>query len=105
MALNLIAIITPKGGKTDRVIERLREMAEYVKSNEPGTLQYEIMRVNKDRKTGKEEVVMVEKYVFTYLTFIEFPVLSHILRIECLKRRDFGGGGWASGFWGSGAWL
>ena len=61
MSLQLLAIISPKPGKTDRVIVCLREMSEYVKDNEPGTLQYEIMRVNKDRKTGKEEVVMVEK--------------------------------------------
>jgi len=63
MSLDLLAIISPKPGKTDRVVELLSQVSEYVKANEPGTLKYEIMRVNKDKATGKEEVVMIEKYV------------------------------------------
>ena len=59
--LTLHAIIPCKPGKTDRVVELMRKMSEYIEANEPGTLQYEIMRVNKDKKTGKEELVMVER--------------------------------------------
>ena len=59
--LTLHAIIPCVPGKTDRVVELMRLMSVYIEANEPGTLQYEIMRVNKDRKTGREEVVMVER--------------------------------------------
>jgi quinol monooxygenase YgiN len=55
MSLDVIAIISPKPGKTDRVVELLTQVSAYVKSNEPGTLRYEVLR------TGKEEIVMVEK--------------------------------------------
>jgi quinol monooxygenase YgiN len=59
-ALDLLAIISPKPGKTDRVVELLQKVSEYVKANEPGTLKYEILRAGKDRASGKEEVVMAE---------------------------------------------
>ncbi|RFU33889.1 hypothetical protein B7463_g2422, partial [Scytalidium lignicola] len=59
--VELLAIITPNPGKTDRVVELLKGMSEYVKANEPGTLRYHIHReVNK--KSGVEEVIMLETY-------------------------------------------
>jgi quinol monooxygenase YgiN len=82
--LDLIAIISPKAGKVDRVslypsstpkpfnnsqvIELLQGVAVYVRENEPNTLKYEIVRqVNK--KSGVEEIIMLERYVqlFKYL--------------------------------------
>ncbi|KAF4626436.1 hypothetical protein G7Y89_g11719 [Cudoniella acicularis] len=59
--LDIIAIISPKPGKTDRVVELLQGVSEYVKKNEPGTLKYEITR-SMNKKAGVEEVVMLETY-------------------------------------------
>jgi hypothetical protein len=80
--IDLIAIISPKAGKVDRVrtptlcslatphlltahsqvVELLNQVSVYVKNNEPGTLRYEITReVNK--KSGVEEVIMLETFV------------------------------------------
>ncbi|KAF8866038.1 hypothetical protein BDZ45DRAFT_668420 [Acephala macrosclerotiorum] len=59
--LDLIAILYPKEGKADRVVELLQQVAGYVKDNEPGTLKYQIVRqVNK--KSGAEEIIMLESY-------------------------------------------
>ncbi|KAG0648524.1 hypothetical protein D0Z07_5264 [Hyphodiscus hymeniophilus] len=59
--IDLLAIISPKPGKADRVVELLQEVSEYVKNNEPDTLKYEIIReVNK--KSGAEQVIMIETY-------------------------------------------
>lgn len=86
--LDLIAIISPKAGKVDRVsystppqpqkhpnkfqvIELLQGVAVYVKANEPNTLKYEIVRqVNK--KSGVEEIIMLERFVqlFKYLRLV-----------------------------------
>lgn len=77
--IDLVAIITPKPGKTDRVrskycptsrasltcpqvVELLQEVSEYVHKNEPDTLKYQINReVNK--KSGAEQVIMIETSV------------------------------------------
>ncbi|KAH7393609.1 hypothetical protein BKA64DRAFT_676587 [Cadophora sp. MPI-SDFR-AT-0126] len=53
--IDIVAIITPKPGKIDRIVELLSEVSQYVKANEPGTLKYQITR-------GKDEVVMIESY-------------------------------------------
>jgi len=59
--VDLIAILTPKPGKTDRVVEVFIETAKQIEQSEPGTLKYQINReVNK--KKGVEEVVVVESY-------------------------------------------
>ncbi|KIN06234.1 hypothetical protein OIDMADRAFT_17223 [Oidiodendron maius Zn] len=56
----LVAIITPKPGKADKVLELLQTHSEFVKKNEPGTLKYEI---NVDTKpSGVKEIVVVEIY-------------------------------------------
>jgi len=59
---NVIAIIHPKQGKTDRVVELLKGVAQYVRANEPGTLKYEINRVTRPSKDGTEDIVMIERY-------------------------------------------
>ncbi|KAH6684314.1 hypothetical protein B0J14DRAFT_526893 [Halenospora varia] len=61
MALDIIAIITPNGGKADRVVELLQQVSEHVKANEPGTLRYEITR-SMNKKAGAEEIIMLESY-------------------------------------------
>ena len=83
--IDLIAIISPKAGKVDRVrtppytlttphlltphsqvVELLNQVSVYVKNNEPGTLRYEITReVNK--KSGVEEVIMLETFVTPFI--------------------------------------
>lgn len=81
--VDLIAILTPKAGKMDRVrndntrtckmtcpnadvlsfcqvIELIHGIAEYVQKNETGTLKYQMNReVNK--KSGLEEIIMIER--------------------------------------------
>ncbi|KAL5116253.1 hypothetical protein ACEQ8H_005811 [Pleosporales sp. CAS-2024a] len=44
MGMDVIALITPKPGKADRVEELLVKAAESVKANEPGTLRYHLQR-------------------------------------------------------------
>jgi len=78
--IDLIAIIYPKPGKTDRVgwlslriskpsthetqvVELLQEMAVYVKENEPDVLRYSINVETK--KSGETEVIMLETWVLT----------------------------------------
>ncbi|KAL3427086.1 hypothetical protein PVAG01_00595 [Phlyctema vagabunda] len=57
----LIAIIVPKPGKADRVIELLLEVSKYVVDNEPDTLKYHI-HLESNKKTGVEEVIILETY-------------------------------------------
>ncbi|TVY32762.1 hypothetical protein LSUB1_G007884 [Lachnellula subtilissima] len=59
--IDLVAIISPKPGKTDRVVELLQEVAEYIKNNEHGTLIYNITR-SFNKQAGVEEVIMIESY-------------------------------------------
>ncbi|KAG9237286.1 hypothetical protein BJ875DRAFT_168870 [Amylocarpus encephaloides] len=59
--LNLVAILTPKEGKADRVIELLQGVAEYVKSSEPTTTRYEITR-SFQKEAKIEEIIMIESY-------------------------------------------
>ena len=39
----------------------LREVGEYVKANEPGTLKYEVNRSLRAAKDGTEDIVMIER--------------------------------------------
>ncbi|CBX95815.1 hypothetical protein IAQ61_004651 [Plenodomus lingam] len=55
---DVIAIITPKPGKADRVQELLSTAAEAVKRDEPGTLRYHLQRETK----GHGVFVMLETY-------------------------------------------
>ncbi|KAJ4288150.1 hypothetical protein N0V90_012167 [Kalmusia sp. IMI 367209] len=56
---DVIAILTPKPGKADRVEELLRTTAESVKAKEPGTLRYQI---NRETKGDAPTIVMLETY-------------------------------------------
>ncbi|KAB8299797.1 hypothetical protein EYC80_000049 [Monilinia laxa] len=59
--IDLVAILFPKEGKADRVVELLNEISIYVKANEPGTLKYEVNKeVNKE--SGAVEIIMMESY-------------------------------------------
>jgi quinol monooxygenase YgiN len=77
--IDLLAIITPKPGKADRVrykycptshasltcfqvVELLQEVSEYVHKNEPDTLKYQINR-EVNEKSGAEQVIMMETLV------------------------------------------
>lgn len=76
--IDLVAVISPKPGKTDRVssivarrigplltllqvVELLQGVAEYVKKNEPGTNKYQITR-SFNKQAGVEEVIMLERF-------------------------------------------
>ncbi|RMY86959.1 hypothetical protein D0861_05648 [Hortaea werneckii] len=59
---NVIAILSPKKGKTDIVLRQLNEVAEYVQKNEPGVLSYSINRSLRPSKDGEEEIIMLERY-------------------------------------------
>ncbi|TID26926.1 Dimeric alpha+beta barrel [Venturia nashicola] len=56
-AVTLIAILSPKPGKKDRVIEIMKRIVDGVIANEMGALQYEMFE---DLETG--EICFVEKY-------------------------------------------
>jgi len=58
--IDVIAIIYPAEGKTDRVAELLQKVLEHAQANEPGTLKYEMHR---EIKGG--DIVMVEQYAGT----------------------------------------
>lgn len=45
--VDIVAIISPKPGKADRVEELLAEQAKWVKENEPNTLRYHLQRETK----------------------------------------------------------
>ncbi|KAK7191876.1 hypothetical protein DPSP01_013852 [Paraphaeosphaeria sporulosa] len=56
---DVIAIIKPKAGSADRVVELLRTAADSVKEKEPGTLKYQI---NLETKGDAPCIVMLETY-------------------------------------------
>ncbi|QDS70684.1 hypothetical protein FKW77_001404 [Venturia effusa] len=56
-AVTLIAILSPKPGKKERVVELMRKIVDGVIANEMGALQYEMFE---DLKT--HEICFVEKY-------------------------------------------
>ncbi|KAH9878842.1 hypothetical protein J1614_002276 [Plenodomus biglobosus] len=56
---DIIAIITPKPGKADRVEQLLRTAAQSVKENEPGTLRYHLQR---EVQGAEPAFVMLETY-------------------------------------------
>ncbi|KAF1359522.1 ABM-domain-containing protein [Lizonia empirigonia] len=59
MPIDIIAIISPKAGKADRVEELLLQAAKSVKANEPGTLKYHLQR---ETKGDAPVFVMLETY-------------------------------------------
>ncbi|KAJ2981773.1 hypothetical protein NQ176_g1820 [Zarea fungicola] len=56
----VIAVVKPLPGKTEEVLELIKPFSDYVKANEPDTLQYQhFTRTNDD---GSEDIVFIEQY-------------------------------------------
>lgn len=83
-AFTVVAVLYPNKGKTDevwiatpssanpanaysKVVALLNEVAEYVHTKEPGTLQYEINRSLRPSKDGLEEIVMIERSISPFV--------------------------------------
>jgi quinol monooxygenase YgiN len=78
--LNVIAILEPVSGKSDRVVEIVQEIASFVKANDLTTLRYEITRhFNEETKT--EEIILIESYVLP-------PYLYYLRRALSATQRD-----------------
>ena len=56
---NIVAVLYPKKGKADQLVELLDEISKYVRDNEPGTLKYEVNRSLRPAKDGTEDIVMI----------------------------------------------
>ncbi|KAE9970697.1 hypothetical protein EG328_006122 [Venturia inaequalis] len=56
-AVTLIAILSPKPGKKERVIELMKKIVDGVIANEMGALQYEMFE-----DINTQEICFVEKY-------------------------------------------
>ncbi|KAF9699910.1 hypothetical protein EKO04_002544 [Ascochyta lentis] len=59
MTIDIVALISPKAGKADRVEELLLQAAKEVKANEPGTLKYHLQR---ETKGDAPVFIMLETY-------------------------------------------
>ncbi|KAL1795213.1 hypothetical protein ACET3X_007029 [Alternaria dauci] len=84
--IDVIAVVTPKAGKADRVEELLKISAQAVKANEPGTLRYHLHR----QVEGDAPIlVMLETYankaaLETHAKSEDFKKLSKALKTEDL---------------------
>ncbi|KAL6703752.1 hypothetical protein ACN47E_009133 [Coniothyrium glycines] len=83
---DVIAIISPKPGKADRVEELLREAGKAVKANEPGTLRY---HVHRETKGDAPTFIMLETYanqaaLETHAKSADFKALGRALKKEDL---------------------
>ncbi|OAL44016.1 antibiotic biosynthesis monooxygenase-like protein [Pyrenochaeta sp. DS3sAY3a] len=83
---DIIAIISPKPGKADRVEELLRTAAKAVKANEPGTLRYHIHR---ETQGDAPVLIMLETYkdkasLATHGKSEDFKTLGRTLKKEDL---------------------
>ena len=58
MAIEVVAILSPAPGKSDRAIELLTAHAQYVKDNEPNTTKYQL-----HKQINSNDLVMIETYV------------------------------------------
>ncbi|MCJ1468544.1 hypothetical protein MMC07_007173 [Pseudocyphellaria aurata] len=59
--IDVIAILTPKEGKLDYVLEMLKQLAQSVHDNEPTALRYQVTR-EVNVQDGSEDIVMIEQY-------------------------------------------
>ena len=59
MPIDVIALLTPKAGKADRVEQLLADAAAAVKEHEPGTLKYHVQR---ETKGDARAFVVLESY-------------------------------------------
>ena len=64
---NVVAILYPKKGKTEQVLALLKDVAEHIKKEEPGTLRFEVNRVLKPARDGTEDIVLLERYGSSWL--------------------------------------
>ncbi|EEY22821.1 predicted protein [Verticillium alfalfae VaMs.102] len=60
--IDLVAIITPKKGQTERFLSLFAACAAHAEKSEPGTLRYRIHRGKRDETSGAEELVVRETY-------------------------------------------
>ncbi|CRK08025.1 hypothetical protein BN1708_009789 [Verticillium longisporum] len=58
--IDLVAIITPKKGQTERFLSLFAACAAHAEKSEPGTLRYRIHRGKRDETSGAEELVVRE---------------------------------------------
>ncbi|OJD40277.1 antibiotic biosynthesis monooxygenase [Diplodia corticola] len=58
---DIVATLSPKEGKLDRVVELLTDLTSSVQKNEPGVFSFHLYK-DFDAETGKEQLVLVEKY-------------------------------------------
>ncbi|KAL3421019.1 hypothetical protein PVAG01_07464 [Phlyctema vagabunda] len=59
--VDIIATLTPRPGKIDRVAELLTNLTAVVQKKEPGVFSFHLYR-DFDQEKGKEQLVLVEKY-------------------------------------------
>ncbi|KAG9188152.1 hypothetical protein G6011_02075 [Alternaria panax] len=83
---DVIAIITPKPGRADRVEELLKTAAKAVKANEPGTLRYHLHR---EVKGDAPTFVVLETYankaaIETHAKSEYFKKLGKVMKTEDL---------------------
>ncbi|MCJ1361958.1 hypothetical protein MMC16_001059 [Acarospora aff. strigata] len=80
--LDVVAIITPKVGKVDRVAELLSGLTKAVHKNEPGCLRYHLHREINSR-TGAEDLVMIEQYAdqSAYESHSKTPDFQNLVKI------------------------
>ncbi|KAH7120855.1 hypothetical protein B0J11DRAFT_438764 [Dendryphion nanum] len=62
MPIDIIAIITPKPGKAERVEALLKTTATAVNQHEPGVLRYHLQRETKVKEGQAPTFVMLETY-------------------------------------------
>ncbi|KAI9875118.1 MAG: hypothetical protein M1830_007619 [Pleopsidium flavum] len=86
--VDVVAIIKPKPGKGDRVVELLTNLASAVHKNEPGALRYHLHR-EFDSKDGSEDLVMIEKYVYlsSASAVVGFTSSTVFVSIFCFRRK------------------
>ncbi|KAF4303991.1 hypothetical protein SLS57_005313 [Botryosphaeria dothidea] len=58
---DIVATLTPKPGKLDRVVELLTNLTSVVEKNEPGVQSFHLYK-DFDAAVGNEQLVLVEKY-------------------------------------------
>jgi len=59
--IQIVAILTPKPGMSDKVIESLAPFNAHVEANEPKALQYQLFK-QVNAEDGKESLVYIEIY-------------------------------------------
>ncbi|KAL9119555.1 MAG: hypothetical protein Q9187_003891 [Circinaria calcarea] len=58
---DIVATLSPKSGKLDRVVELLSNLTKAVEKNEPGVFSFHLYK-DFNAESGKEQLILVEKY-------------------------------------------